>query len=220
MADVHYADEQQELLLRVLASIDERGLRGGSPSIDLFGGDAMMWRFYLCWLSSIGMLDMANDSRPVPLNTPLDAGLSDDGRSVLLMLQLTRRPEWEPLPMREVVEAIARDRETNDDRHAEEALRAFERVVGRRRWTFARENLPGSFLATLIGLDTSARMPTLGVMWSLSFHEARHRDELFAWIAMHVDRWEDWGERAYRPGAHALTKHLMSMKIAGGNSTP
>lgn len=218
MADVHYADEQQELLLRVLASIDGRGLLRGTPSVDLFGGDAMMWRFYLCWLSSIGMLEMSKDSRLFLPTTPLEAGLSEEGRSVLLMLQLTRQPEWEPLPMREVVEAIAQSCRTDEDRQREEALRAFEHAVGRRRWTFAREHLPGSFLVTLTGLDALARMPTMGVMWSLSFNEVRHRDELFAWIAMHVDRWDDWGERAYRRGADDLTRHLLSMILAGEGS--
>lgn len=214
MPDVHYADEQQELLLRVLASIDRRGASGSSPVVDLFGGDAAMWRFHLCWLASIGLIDMVEDRRTFLPTSPLRAGLSEEGRSVLLMLRLTRDPEWEELPMRGIVEAVARSEWSAVDGAREEALRIFERSLGVRRWTFARERLPNAFLVRLTGIDSHARMPTLGVMWSLGFGEARLRDDLFAWLATHVDRWDDWGERAYRKGAVEFTRHLLTVFVA------
>jgi hypothetical protein len=214
MPDVHYAAEQQELLLRVLASIDQRGTLRATPVIDLFGGDSMMWRFYLCWLASIGMLEQPESRVSFSPSSPLEAGLSEEGRSVLLMLQLTREPEWEHLPMREVVEAVARSGWNLEDQVREDALQAFERSVGRRRWTFAREHLPGSFLVTLTGFSAHARMPTMAVMWSVRFAEARPRDHLFAWLATHVDRWDEWGERAYGSGADAFTRHLLSLLVA------
>lgn len=218
MPDVHFADEQQELLLRVLASIDRRGTLRASSAIDLFGGDAMMWRYYLCWLWSIGMLGTTERQVTFSPRSPLEAGLSEEGRSVLLMLQLTREREWEHLPMREVVEAAARSGWNLEDQAREDALRAFELSVGRRRWTFARERLSGSSLITLTGFSSRARMPTMAVMWSLRFAEARPRDDLFAWLATHVDRWDDWGERAYGRGADDLTRHLLTLFVADAGS--
>lgn len=53
--------------------------------------------------------------------------------------------------------------------------------------------LPNAFLLTLTGTDSHARMPTVDVMWSLRFGQQRPRDDLFAWLATHIDRWNDWG---------------------------
>ena len=44
----HVADEQQELLLRALASIDRRWDSGIERRDDLFGGDFVAWRFHQC----------------------------------------------------------------------------------------------------------------------------------------------------------------------------
>lgn len=218
MPDGPFADEQQELLLRVLASVDERGTLAATSAIDLFDGNAMMWRFHLCWLASIGLLDMTERRIDLSPPSPFEAGLSEEGRSVMTMLRLTRKREWERLPMREVVEAVARSGWSPDDQAREAALQAFERSVGRRRWTFARERLPNAFLVTLTGISAQARMPTLGIMWSIAFAEADQRDDLFAWFATHVDRWEDWGDMAYGKGADQFTRHLVSLLVADAGS--
>lgn len=53
---VHFAPEQHELMLRVMTAISASWF-GTESNHDVFGGDMMFWRFYLCWLASIGMVE-------------------------------------------------------------------------------------------------------------------------------------------------------------------
>ncbi len=206
---ISVADEQQELLLRSLLAIDRRGELGVESKTELFGDDFLFWRFYENWLGSVGLLD-TNDQRL------FGSRLSLEGRSVMLMLQATRQPEYEEMPMRETVEAIVRASRGHDDGAREAMLMAFEREVGFRRHTFARERVGSSYLVTLTGIATDARMPTRRVTWSHSFTDAVARDDLFAWLAQRVDCWDAWGGMAYRKGADAFTRHLLTLVIGVG----
>nr|WP_209023279.1 hypothetical protein [Sphingomonas jejuensis] len=211
--DVHFAPEQHELMTRVLTAIDGRWLLGDERRHDLFGGDMLFWRFYQCWLGSIGMLDTAH--RTSFGTAPLEAPLSPEGRSVMLMLQATREPAWERMPMAEVVEAVAAaGRGADGGREA--ALREFERSVGFRRHVFARERVGRTHLVTLTGIAAEARMPTMRVSWSQAFTDETGRDDLFAWLARRVDRWDDWGRLAHGRGADALTRHLLGLIVQEG----
>ena len=71
-------------------------------------------------------------------------------------------------------------------------------------------------MITLTGLAAGpgAKMPTRRVNWSLSFEDALVRDALFAWIAIRMDLWDDWGSLAYRRGADAFTQHLLGLIVA------
>ena len=208
-APVHVAKEQHELMLRVMTAIGMNWHGVEEHKHDLFGGDMMFWRFYQCWLASIGMVEMS------PCGSALHAPLSALGRSVLMMLQATREPEFERLPMAAVVAAVSADRGA-DAEARESALAAFEREVGFRRHVFARESIGTNHLVTLTGITVGARMPTRNVAWSQSFADARSRDDLFAWLAERVHRWDDWGELAHHQGANALTSHLLSVIIGAG----
>lgn len=211
--DVHYAREQHELMLRVLASIDQRRPARAESKYDLFNGDMAVWRFYLNWLASIGMLgDRAGLGKAT---NPLEAVLSPEGRSVLMMLRATREPAWEELPMPSVIEAvIATERDANEQTR-EHALRAFEAAVGFRRHVFARERAGSSYVVTLTGLDggPGVSMPVRRVNWSTAFVDSVARDDLFAWLAKRVDRWDDWGSMAYSKGGETLTRHLLSLMV-------
>lgn len=209
----HVVPEQLEMLTRVLAAIDHHWIGGEERKHDLFGGDMLFWRFYQCWLSSVGLLE--RQSRTGSRCDPLSAGLSDEGRSVLAMLQATREPAWVELPFDAVLDAVrAAGRDAADDER-ERALRAFERGVASHPYLFARETIGGSPVVTLTGIDTYARMPMRKVMWSRAFADERVRDDFFAWLAVRVGRWEDWGGIAYRKGADALTAHLLGLFAAG-----
>lgn len=129
-----------------------------------------------------------------------------------MMLQATREPEFERLPMAAVVAAVSASA-GSDAESRERALITFEQQVGFRRHLFARENLGRRYLVTLTGLKVGARMPTRNIAWSQSFADANSRDDLFAWLAERVHRWDDWGEMAYRKGASALTSHLLSVIV-------
>lgn len=89
----------------------------------------------------------------------------------------------------------------------------FEREVGFRRHVFAREKIGTRYLVTLTGITIGARIPTRNVAWSPTCTDAGSRDDLFAWLAERVHRWDDWGELAYRKGANALAGHLLSVII-------
>lgn len=137
------------------------------------------------------------------------------GRSVLKMLQATREPEFEPLPMAAVREAVTAAKGLGAEAR-EQALLRFEREVGFRRHVFERESLGTRPLVTLTGIKVGARMPTRNVAWSQTFADAKSRDDLFAWLAERVHRWDDWGELAYARGADALTRHLLSVIVGAG----
>jgi hypothetical protein len=205
---VHFAPEQHELLLRVLASHERQWAGGVERQHDLFDGDMASWRFYMCWLASIGLTE------PAPQVTALSAPLSDLGRSVLAMLQATREPGWAPLPYRDVKKAVRSAGATEADTGREDALQAFEREVALLPYVFAREQVHHSHVLTLTGTRGEARVPLRRVMWSQSFSDPKGRDDFFAWIAERVDRWEDWGELAYRRGADALTQHFINLLVA------
>lgn len=213
--DIHVAAEQHELLLRVLTAIDGRWVGGTERKDDLFEGSMIAWRFYQCWLASIGLLEMSGDSPWSP--NPLEAPLSADGRSVMLMLQATRDPEWEQLPMSDIIAAVAASARGPVDDTRELALKAFERGIGLRRYVFARERIARSYMVTLTGIDAGigVRMPVRRVTWSQAFADARPRDDLFVWLAQRVDRWDDWGTIAYRRSADALTEHLFALFVGG-----
>lgn len=209
-----WAAEQQELLLRALTSIHRRRYADVERTQDMFGGDVLFSWFYHCWLSSVGLLDLT-DEAAAP-GDALGAPLSTEGRSVLLMLQATRDPEWEQLPLAEIIEAIVSAGHGAVEEEREQALRAFERQIGLRRHVFARERVGSSHLITLTSISTSARMPTRRVTWSLSFADRFGRDDLFAWLAQRVECWDDWGQLAYGCGANVLTSHILSLIFARG----
>lgn len=199
---------RSELLLRALASIERHWIGSEETQHDLFSGDMCFWRFYQGWLSSIGLLE---DRRAANSFTP---SLTDDGRSVLLMLQATREPEWIALPLAAVLQAVRQADRTGADDLREQALRIFERAVTELPYIFARETIGGRHLVTLTGLDANSRMPLRKVVWSLSFPDDRVRDDFFGWLADRVNRWADWGGLAYSKGADALTQHLLGLFAA------
>ena len=212
--EAHFAPEQHELMLRVLTAVDRGWASAAETKYDMFDGDMMFWRFYMCWLMSIGLLET---SQPLGLGvSPLERGLSDYGKSVTMMLQATREPAWEDLPMQDVVDAVAASARGPADDDREDALQAFERAVGLRRHVFARECVGRSHLVTLTSMagGPGTRMPVRRVVWSTSFKDAAIRDDLFAWLATRVDRWDAWGAMAFDDGANAFGRHLLGLIVA------
>lgn len=202
--ETHVAPEQHEQLLRVLLSLDRPYGDGVERAHDLFDGDMANWRFYMCWLHSVGL------TMPTQGRWEFSASLSDEGRSVLAMLQATREPGHAVLSFKAVLEAVRGARRTRADEDREQSLRSFERGIVRLHFLFAREELAGRPVVTLTGFG-DGRMPLRRVIWSQSFADKDVRDDFFGWLAHRVDRWEDWGALAYRKGADALTSHLLGL---------
>lgn len=214
MPPCHGASEQLELMLRALIALDPHRCRQAENRQDLFGGDLAFWRFYHCWLASIGMVG-ASDC-PSMAVSPFDRRLGPEGRSIVMMLEATREPALERLPMPAVIDAVVASMRSADDEAREEALQAFERQVGLRRHVFARERVGRSHLVTLSSTQGGggARMPVRRVTWSQAFEDAAVRDELFAWLAARVVRWDDWGALAYGSGADVFGRHLLGLRMA------
>lgn len=207
MRSGHLAGEQQERLLRVLTLLDIGTTGPEEGRLDLFGGDAEFWRFYMCWLSSVGLTAHSAHAWSVV------GGITEEGRAAGAMLRATREPAWVDLPMPEVVEAVRGAGRSMADDAREEALRAFERGMTPLLHLFARERAGRVHLITLTSIDPRDRMPTRRVAWSASFLDQDDRDDLFGWLAERVHRWDDWGGIARSRGASALTAHLLSLLV-------
>ena len=205
--NTHVVAEQHELLLRVLGTLDRSHQHGRETIHDIFTGDMVFWRFYMCWLRSVGLVDT------IPGRSGIEGPLSTIGRSVLLMLQATRDPDWAPLPFAAVAAAVGSAEGAHADDAREAALVAFEREAAQLPYVFARETLHTSLIVTLTGFGAGARMPVRRVMWSQSFPDQRARDDFFAWLAERVERWEDWGKMAYSRGSASLSQHLFGLLI-------
>ncbi|WP_260449509.1 hypothetical protein [Sphingomonas melonis] len=208
-SDKRVAEKQSEFLLRVLLSADMAERGESERRYDLFNGNPIFWDFYMCWLGTMGLLkDGSKDD------------LSPEGRSVLMMLIATRDPEWEDLPIADVIAAVIAASRSQSERDREQALQHFERAIGLRRHVFARETVGRTQAITLTSMASGspARMPTRRVVWSLAFDDVVVRDDLFAWIAARVDQWDHWGSLAYSRGSTALTQHLLGLIVASGSS--
>ena len=175
------------------------------PEPPLFRGNLGLWTFYMCWLGTVGLLQRGSTD-----------DLSPEGRSVLMMLMATRDPEWEDLPIADVMAAVVAASRDPSDRDREQALQDFERAIGLRRHVFARETVGQSQAITLTSMASGspAKMPVRRVTWSLAFDDQIVRDELFAWIAARLDHWDHWGRMAYSRGGGAFTQHLLGLVVA------
>lgn len=205
LPDTHAVREQLEFLLRVLLSVDMAERGESERRFDLFRGNLVLWTFYMCWLGTVGLLQRGSTD-----------DLSPEGRSVLMMLIATRDPEWEDLPIADVMAAVVAASRDPSDRDRERALQDFEHAVGLRRHVFARETVGQSHAITLTSMAnrSPARMPVRRVTWSLAFDDQIVRDDLFAWIAARVDHWDAWGRMAYGRGGGAFTQHLLGQVVA------
>ncbi|MDQ1158548.1 hypothetical protein QE385_002875 [Sphingomonas sp. SORGH_AS 950] len=205
LPDTYALREQLEFLLRVLLSVDMAECGESERRFDLFRGNPVFRTFYMCWLGTVGLLQRGSTD-----------DLSPEGRSVLMMLIATRDPEWEDLPIADVMAAAVAASRDASDRDREQALQNFERAIGLRRHVFARETVGQSHAITLTSMASGspARMPVRRVTWSLAFDDQSVRDNLFAWIAARVDNWDHWGRMAYSKGGDAFTQHLLGLVVA------
>lgn len=204
----HGEDGQQELLLRVLTAVNARFVGEAEGRHDLFSGDMMFWRFFMCWLVSIGLSSTEGGK------SPYEASLTDEGRAVMLMLRATRDPTWAELPMKDVMESVRTQGLGAAESARERELASFEAEAVHLPWVFARRRIGASFVITLTGITHDSRMPTRRLIWTQPFSDEFVRDDFFAWMAERVDRWEDWGRLAYQQGAGDLTRHLLALSAA------
>lgn len=170
---IHFVPEQQELLSRVLSTIERSTESRSDGRHDLFFGDMMFWRFYMCWIVSIRLADV--DGRGNPLNPRLTV----EGFQVRLMLSATAEPAWAELPMADVVDAVRRAHHGPPEQLREAMLQSFERETAARSTGFARRTVGRSHMVVLTGLSKDGRTPLRRTFWSLGFADTDHRDDFY-----------------------------------------
>jgi hypothetical protein len=211
--DMSTVPAQLEFLLRILLSVDMGGRGETESQYELFRGEPLFWNFYMCWLGTVGLL-----AETGPRGVSQDR-LSPEGRSAVMMLMATREPEWEDLPIADILEAVVASLRSQLDQNRDQALQDFERAIGIRRHVFTREKVGRLHVITLTSMANGrpARMPTRRVTWSLALDNEVVRDALFAWIAARVDHWDNWGTMAYGRGAGAFTQRLLALFVASNH---
>lgn len=78
-------------------------------------------------------------------------------------------------------------------------------------YAFVRERIGSAAAISLVHRDLNERMPLVRTIWVQTFADERSRDGCFEWLSRRLDRWNVWGEVAYRTGAGALTQRLFSL---------
>lgn len=199
-------DEQLELLLAALASM-EHGIVGQSESIHvIFSGDRLFYRFYFHWLHAIGLIEAGHS------NGPLNSLPNDEGIAVRRMLVATRPLKLHGIPIgSEAVKAFGEP--ASPDEASRNRFAAAEGKARRLPFAFVRELLFGKPTISLLYRDVGADMPFVRTIWNQPFADDRSRDRTYDWMYDRLDRWTAWGELATESGAAALTQHLVSLIV-------
>lgn len=196
-----------EFLLAVLAAIDARTIRVEEKAVDLFGS----WdrsRFYAAWLHGQKLV------APVP-GSGLQTTLSPEGFAVLLMLASTRSPTDAPLPVGlPTLRSYHGLDPAADFEVRQRAMAARELAADQLQYRFVRENIVTAPGIVLVGDALGPNVPLRRKLWSMTLLDDYARDRMYLWLLERVDRWQPWGEMAYRRGARALSEHLTQVRFA------
>lgn len=194
--------ELERMLAYLLAG---SGLAGAASTesmrIDMFQ-DSDFRFFYPHWLVAEGLI--SGDARAPVFETKI----TEEGYSIAKMLLATRPPEL--AMFHPGVESVlyAQGRGEEIDRPAFE--RGDQNLSGL-EYAFVRERIGSAAAISLVHRDLNERMPLVRTIWVQTFADERSRDGCFEWLSRRLDRWNVWGEVAYRTGAGALTQRLFSL---------
>lgn len=194
-----------EALAGVLVIHHRRSIVRTELHHDVEGGDRFLGGFYRSWLEGHGLIVADRHG---------DGKLTPEGRAVLLMLGATRPARFGPLPLGP--DAPPSSGRPGADRAATEAwLTEISCFAARLPYRFERTGIGTQHAILLYGDQLGHRMPMRRVLWSLTLADEAIRDGLFTWLAMRIERWGAWGERAWTQGAAAFTQHLLALIAAG-----
>lgn len=197
--------ELERMLVYLLGASGPFGISGmPSRGDDLFQDHAFS-SFYRHWLGAHGLMEKD------PRSQTQDAMITAQGRSVAKMLLATRRPGLAGLHPGVETVIFAGGRVEEVDRTD------FERGdhgVAEMQYAFVRERIGRQFTISLVHRDVSLRMPLVRTIWTQTFADERSRDVYHVWMSDRPERWNAWGDIAFRGGAGALTRHLLSL-LAG-----
>ena len=196
-------DEQFELLSAFLLAVS-RGIEAKFvETLDLFGGSRDYYAFYRRWLTGQGIL--LDDGRA-------DNRLTDEGRSVLLMLAATRDFEKGPLPVGE--DEVSPEPAADDKAEREAWFAEIDALGSKMPGRFRRQDVGGKPIIVTMADGVGERMKLRRTLWSQAFGDAESRDTFYHWLCLRVHRWPDWTGDAWRGGQDELTAKLVSLLAA------
>lgn len=194
--------ELERMLVYLLGASGPFGVSDIPSRVGELFQDSTFGSFYKHWLGSHGL--MQKDRR----THVQDAWVTRKGRSVAKMLLATRPPGLAALHPGIDSLLVAGGRVKEVDRTS------FERGddgVEHMRYAFVRERLGRQPSISLVHRDPSLRMPLVRTIWTQTFADESSRDAYHVWMSGRPERWNAWGEIAYRSGAATLTRHLLSL---------
>ncbi len=201
-----YIDLELEFLLTFLVITERRIIRVEEKAIDIFG-DHDRARFYQSWLIDKKLMTYDRGGCLFPELTP-------EAFAILLMLANTRSLRNQPLP----VGLPTLERWHGLDPEAmtpewEAALQKLERYADRLPYRFERVMIGKLHAIRLVGDGLGPNIPLRRTLWSLSFPDQYARDRFYFWLCHRVDRWSDWGTRAWENGPRALSEYRLQLKF-------
>lgn len=198
--------EELEYLLAILVAIDRRIIGTEECARDYFES----WddsRFYGAWMQGHKLIE------PNP-GCELNGSLSPEGRAILVMLASTRRPDDRFMPIG--LPTLRRWHGLNvatDEETRETIIAAQEVAAQHLRYRFVRDDIGRLPALVLLGDGLGPNLPIRRKLWSMTFPDLYARDRMYLWLHERLDRWHDWGERAYHAGARSLSEHLLQVRF-------
>lgn len=205
------AEEILETMQAALAAKAFHNVPGKNEATDIYDGSSRFFRFVTHWIQAEGLSLVSEKD-----GSPFDGEISEDGKSVLLMLDATRPADRALLragrtsiaALAAAVEAATVDRDR---------IETLETISAGWPSRFVRVEIGGKPAISLRCRPNQLKVPINRTVWSLSFMEEHSRDVMFEWICDHVDRWDDWAEKAYRSGGAELTRRMLVMMAMDAN---
>jgi hypothetical protein len=149
---------------------------------------------------------------------PFGSGISAEGHAALVMLASTRPSQVRGIPVgNESIQTLAPSKASDTKTAA--WLDRVEALAARLPYRFERRELWRKPAVALVGDGLGDVMPLRRTLWLQSFLDNQSRDRFHVWLAHRLDRWESWGEMAYRRGAPVLTQHFLAMLMTGPNNS-
>jgi hypothetical protein len=213
MAD--YESSTTEVMLETIqAALSAKAFRDvprNSEVTDIYDGSSRFFWFVTHWIHSEGLSLVSENN-----GSPSGGEISEAGKAVLLMLDATRPGDRAGLRTgRTSIAALAAAVEAaRVDRNGIETLETISAGWPSR---FVRVEIGEKPAITLKCRPNEAKMPITRTVWSLPFMVEHSRDVMFEWICDHVDRWDDWAEKAYRSGGAELTRRMLVMMAMEAN---
>lgn len=194
-------EEGLERMMAHLAALSRRVVHVAEQAHDLFMGEHDFERFYRTWVYSQGLTGG---------DPPFGTGISAEGHAALVMIAATRPSQVRGIPVgSESIQTLAPSKASDAETAA--WLDRVEALAAKLPFRFERRELWRKPAIALIGDGLGQAVPLRRTLWMQSFSDNFSRDRFHVWLAHRLDRWETWGDMAYRRGGLMLTQHLLAM---------